>query len=872
MEAPVIVHRSAWLFLGCAVLGGACAKQTVRSAASPPPLVARVTTEQPRAAKNVAWGIPEFFEVGRRIQVSPNAPPVDTTGWPNAILQAAHRGPRAYLAAIADEQKQVFVYSEPDPSGRAHRFAMVLPEPRRFSTNGAATAYWGRDPAFMNFALEGARSFAGFVSAGAGGLRHARTTRARFGTGGVNPQDLENVYDLDGSRLTVLEHKGLVPGAPLSFLEYSVYDRDATADDAEPEPVDATELGMLTVALTPLREISWQERRSFESNGYRVVLVTGAHEQSYFLAAPVALEPRWSFGEAPTDLGPYVGSPSEATEAGPGSAAALLIPHAAQGSLLSGVVRDASEVAALLERGGRFVAELAAARNELFRGNTAAYSAYAARALVVAHRSAREPRALTEFTYGDAPRPSNAADFSAALRYGDAASALRGLVAVHRATPTPELRTAIGDIAESSLQALTRTGATLSRRFDQMALVTEHDDSDGRSDVFIDNGAAAVSVNHRRLVLSSGQSRAPAVTWGALGFTVDGAAASVDEARFSFGIDGSTLPSVVRSDQAALSVSRLFTPSTGSIQIRETAELRRRTPAVGVRYRFENRGPRPATVNDARITLADFLEYGAGANERSQNRYGLSRVVDGVPLPVGFWMENMSAPLWGDNFAAGEVDLTESYRRLGSRFLVVYGFDKAQVYFLTRRADQVILHNVRSQTKGGFDGFTSLEVRYHLDTTVEPHASLDLPEVLSYTLRAPLHSADGDGIPDQLQELAAMWTRVVTGQDLAGGPKDAALETDSQHVGLVYSWILAADALEGRSASPLPGREGIANALSEKLRRAALKGATFALGAVNQLRNAREFSSTYANGDDYGFHLAIFDWAYRRTCDARFRD
>jgi len=29
---------------------------------------------------------------------------------------------------------------------------------------------------------------------------------------------------------------------------------------------------------------------------------------------------------------------------------------------------------------------------------------------------------------------------------------------------------------------------------------------------------------------------------------------------------------------------------------------------------------------------------------------------------------------------------------------------------------------------------------------------------------------------------------------------------------------------------------------------------------------------TYANGNDYGFHVASFDWAYRQTCDARYRD
>lgn len=872
-EQAVMVNRTALVFVGCAALG-ACAEQTAQRAPLPPAVVPRVTRSEPRATKSEAWGIPEFFEVGRNVRVSPDSPPVDTTGWPNAILQAARRGPRAYLSALADEQRQVFVYPEPDPSGHVHRLAMVLPEPRVFSTNGLATAYWGSGAVFLNFGLEGARSFGGFVSTGSDGLRRARAMRARFAPGGVNPQDIENVYELDRSCLAVLEHKGLVPGAPVSFVEFSVYDRDATPDDEEPVPVDpAAEAGVLAVALTPLKELAWQDRRTFESNGYRVVIVTGSHDHSYFLAAPSSLEPRWAFGEAPTDLGPYVGNASDAEEGGAGSAAALLIPHAARGALLSGVVRDASEIPALLERGGRFLTELAAAREELARSNTGAYSVYAARALVASHRSSRDPRSLTEFPYGDAPQPTNSASFSGAIRYGsDAASALRGLSAVQRHSPDPELRRAIAEIAESSLQALTRSGATLSRRFDHMALVAEHDDTDGRSDVFIDNGAAAVAINHRRLVLSSGEPRMPGVTWGALGFTVDGASTSVDEARYAFALDGTTLPAVVRPDQEELAVSRLFTPSSGPLQVRETAELRRRTPVVSVRYRFENRGPRSVALNEARITLGDFLEYGAGANERSQNRYGLSRVVDGVRLPVGFWMEHMPAPLWGDNYGAGEVDLSEAYHRLGSRFLVVYGYEKAQVYFLTRRADQIVLRNVRAQAKGNYDGFTSLEVRYRLDATIEPHASFDLPEVLSYTLRAPLHSTDGDTIPDQLQELAPLWTRGVTGQDLEGTAKDVALETDSNHAGLVYSWIVAAEALDGSGIAAPATSAGSGVSLADKLRQSALKGANFALGAVNQLRNAREFASTYAHGRDYGFHLAVFDWAYRRTCDTRYRD
>jgi hypothetical protein len=871
----------AWLVVGGTV-AGACAARPV-SVAPPAAPERRVARESPFTRKSpalTAWGIPEFFEVGREVRLGAGSASTDTTGWPNTFLQrAAARNPRAYLSSGADEQRQVFIYPEPDARGGLRRFALVIPAPRIFSTNGVVTAYWGHSPLFVNFALEGARSFASFVTTTANGLPQLTTLRARLEPRGTNPQDLENVFELEGSGLAVLEHKGLVPGAPLSFLEYSVYDRDAIAEDAEPTPVDAAlQPRTLSVALTPLRERDWRGRRSFEASGYRVILTDGAQGHSYFVAVPLALEPRWAFGEASADLRLGLTNPSPQTDGGAGSAAALLIPHATRGALLSGVVRDANEVPALLERGARFLTELEAARHELAAGNTESYAAYAARAYVAAHRSRREPRALTQFAYGDAPPPTNAAAFSGAIRYGkDAASALRGLSGAYRAHRDPELRRAVAAIAESSLEALTPSGATLSKRFDEMAIVADHDDTDGRSDVFIDNGGAAVSFNHRRLVLSSGQSRSPGTTWGAFGLTVDGETRSVDEPRYAFSIDAGSLPQTLSPDQPKLGVSRFFVPDAGAVTIRETAELRRGVPAVSVRYRLENHGERSASVSEARITLADFMEYGTGANERSQNRYGLSRVVDGVRLPTAFWMEGMATPSWGDNFASGEVDLTEAYHRLGARFLVVYGFEKAQVYYLTQPADQLILHNVRRDTGANYDGFTRLEVRYHVQATLAPEASYDLPEVLSYTLRAPLHSADGDAVPDQLQELAPRWTRAVTGSlrpgnESAEAHPDMALETDAAQAALVYAWGLAADTLSERGgAGPESGADD-SSSLVTQLRGAAVRGASFALSALSELRNRSDVSNTYANGNDYGFHLAIFDWAYRETCDVRYRD
>jgi hypothetical protein len=851
----VVARPVLGLFLSAAALC-ACATRATQSLA--PPAGERRAEQRPNA--RVSWGIPRFFEVGRGVRLAADAPAVDTTLWPDAFQRASRVGSRAYLSAAADDQSSVFVYPELDPHQQVRRYAVIVPKPKTFATNGIVTAFWGQSPLLMNFALGSARSFASFASVTPGGSRRVIPLRARLEPSGVNPQDIENVYELEQSRLNVFEHKGLVPGEPLSFLEFEIYDRDSTADDAEPRAIDASlSESTLSVGLMPLRDARWTHRQSFESNGYRVVLVGDQSGESYFLAAPLELKPSSGFGEATTDLTLGQLDSRDGVDVGAGSAAALTLERPTHGWFFSGVVRGADELPSLLERGARFRARLQEARRGLMAGVTREFAAQTAHAFVLAHRSHRDPKTLTRFAHGDAAQPANSTASSAGMRYGqDLASALRGLISVQRTRPDPTLVPAIADFAESSLDVMTASGATFSQRFDQLALVARHDQVLGRSDVLVDNGSVAVAINHRRLLLASPGAHVPALTWGAFGATIDGRSSSVDEARYEFSIDAASLPTVVSADETSLAVSRLFTPDSGRVTVRETARLIRGFPAVSVLYQLENRGEQPALVSDARITVADFLEYGAGENESSQNRYGLGHVADGVRLPVGFWMEGMKAPLWGDNLAPGELDLSALYRSLEARFVLVYGYDRAQIYFFSRPVDGLFLHNGHDG-----EGLTRLEARYQAQAKLQPHRGYDLPEVLSYTLRAPLSSADGDTIPDQLQELAPLWAQLVATRANARAQVTPSLETDSGHAALVYSWVLAADLLDSVAAN---------TTLVTRLKHSALRGSAFALTNVTELRNQNDWLPTYANGHDYGFHLAVFDWAYRETCDVRYRD
>src|SRR5262249_51523080 len=136
----------------------------------------------------------------------------------------------------------------------------------------------------------------------------------------------------------------------------------------------------------------------------------------------------------------------------------------------------------LLERARAFLGESRQARAGLAaRGPTLSFLHHYVRQFLTAHPSVRDRRALTEFAYGDAALPANAAPLSGTIRYtSDQASALRALSEYYRVSRDAFALEAISGLAESSLQALTASGAVRSKRFDQLAVSAENDTANAR--------------------------------------------------------------------------------------------------------------------------------------------------------------------------------------------------------------------------------------------------------------------------------------------------------------------------------------------------------------------------------------------------------
>lgn len=899
------------------------------------------------------WAIPHFFEVGRQVRLAPGGAPVDTTRWIHQALDrdATHR--KSDRTATADDAWKIFTYPEIDrgddqgnDSGGAvsRRYALLVPKPRPYSTNGHTVACWEPSADAFNFGVEHSRTFGHLADLGSVGaapvIRHLEREIQPAGAN-VNVQAYQLEYAIEGTDDVLWEHKGLIPELPVSFDRFRLERPAPHAGDATPfAPVHqhlpraavARPLA-LEIGLIPTDSPAWARLESIAVGGYRVLLATDGHGESYFLAAPLALNPSWYFGDVAADLVvesvlpagrmraargglPGAGPASRAATTGSDepppparaagqAAAALFFPDVVGGTVFSGKVFSKEELPDRLLQAAAFLAAHDEAQAELRAHGPEGpgFLRHYAHTFLEAHRSRVDPRALTAEAHGDAFHAVNAPEPSGGTRHGgDQARALLGLVGYQRKTNDPSVVEAIWGLAEASMEAMTPSGAVFRNRFDEMLMAEEEDTNTGRADVFIDNGAVSIGFNHRRLVIRGGAPRVAGATWGAVSMVLGGKLETVESGDYGFAIDAATIPETVRADQESLEIARLFTRRDGTLRVRETAALARGIPAARVEEEIENLGTVPRVLGEIRMTIGDFLHYGDGLTEMSQNRYGLGAVVEGERLPVGLWMEGMREPLWGDNFPPGWVDLTEAYRKYRPRFLVVHGYAKAEVYYLPQAADQLVMFNAAGGPPGGdgYRGWTTLQARYRIGKTLGHGATFRSPPVYTYLMRVPLFSADGDTVPDALQSLVPLWTDLVEASrkhrseaalraelaarpdreraQLLAGLLHTTLEPDDTSIILQMAWMACADRLAelADAAHNDDNDDNDERRLLERrarlVRESAVRAAYDSLTAWTELRGRSDLMPSYGMGSNYGFHLLVFDWAYRTTGDTRFRD
>jgi hypothetical protein len=838
------------------------------------------------------WGFPGFFEIGTRVRLSPAADPVDTSNWLTTTSDAERR--LHYVDDVEGPASRFFVYSEPDPtSGGYRRLAVRLPRPRRFATNGQITAHWGALANAFDFGVEGSATFGNLSYRDEHGIRVIRPLKARFEYAGVNVQDAEMVYDIEGSSLSVLEHKGLVPELPVSFERITIYDRSSAGDDKEPTPVEAgADPFELVVGLRSRRFETWKSLEVFDAREHRIVHVTDDAGNGYFVAVPLASRPTAYLGAAAVDGAVGATSLADRNAAENEAAGALIAESSAAETVLSGRAHDRADVIRCIDGATEFLRTFDHATHSLRQGNVEDFSRYYAHSLLDSYRSAHDPRAVTEVPYGDSALASNAAPGYGGIGFArDQPSVLTGLVSYFRRTRDRTVLESIGHLAESTAEAITPLGSVWARRFDEMGIAAESDPNTGRADAFIDNGGMAVNFNHAHLVLERSRPRTPGITWGALEPVIDGTAQPVDGAAYRFAIDPTALGQNDSVPRESLGVDRLFARVDGRVRVRERAQLQRGAPFVRIDGGIENTGSKPLHVDEVRVTLGDFFQYGAGIGEIAQNRYGFGRSADGFRIHLGFWMEGMPAPIWGDTSPPGWVDVTDSFDRYRARFLCVFGYDRAALYYLEAPPSAVTLYN---GADGAAPGWTTLQVRYKVGADLAPGEVRRIPAAYAYVDWAPLFSADDDTIPDELQSLAPVWARLVATvkDDATDRDRERRLQALSDPEGnrlraLLHNTLESDDGYASMQGSlmeaadlyrDLAGENIERNAAAEFARRAsvlrsaALRGAEFTLRAMEQLRSRPDLMPAFGTTNQYGMHVLVFDWAYRETCDSRYRD
>jgi hypothetical protein len=236
------------------------------------PLSARRPSSPSTAIAPLDWGIPRFFEIGTAVPFGSTRRPIDTEGWLGALTAGRGTSEREH----DDPPPRAFVYSEPEAEGGTlHRFALILPGSQPYATNGTVVAHWSDPPDAFDFGFEGVHTFGSVTAAGDPASR-PRVLRARFSPSGVNAQDQEIVYDLEGTAFSLLEHRGLVPGTAASFDRFTLFDgartRARAPESAEPVPLaPSPDTPAVTIGLRPPRDSSWKTVTALVLSAHRVL-------------------------------------------------------------------------------------------------------------------------------------------------------------------------------------------------------------------------------------------------------------------------------------------------------------------------------------------------------------------------------------------------------------------------------------------------------------------------------------------------------------------------------------------------------------------------------------------------------------------------
>src|SRR3989338_2177003 len=730
--------------------------------------------------------------------------------------------------------------------------------------------------------------------------------------GGSNPQDLEAVYKLTNLPYNMHEHKGLLPGIPVSFLRYSFFDK-AQKDNEDIKPLK-TPL-KLSVGMAPIEGQSWQKIEEFETDGYKVV-ITYDEKSAYFQAFPKTMNPKFFTGDVSSDLvrsqdvhlfdpvvavgkniekgmnqfkwkvgsiKPLFGTAVNKQGAG------MVFSNVSKGTIFSGQVKISDktkeEITQHLAKAESFLKTYYDAMSALKKGDVMKYSKFLVKVVMQTHQSKIDPRTLTEGPYADWMNIENVKHWFANQWFGsdmDWLSAINEyyIATIEQGNPDQEALKAILVLSDwMHKEGLTQSGAFYMKKGFAMMLVPEYDKNTGRIDVFIDNSLISICFNHVRIIIRRGYERIPCVTWGAFETEIEywnkefnnfnkGKKEAVDEGQYHFSIDMNTVPETFKIFQDSFLVARDWKRLGGDVLIKDFVGVDRGIPVAKIYNEVHNTGTEPFKLKKMVMNIADYLHLSDSRNDMKENQYGMSPDYKQISLPIGFYMEG-SPVFYGheyDQFPKFQwKDFTDEYLKLkkqgkAPRYMVLYGFDRTVIYRIPeefKEGDRIRLYN-SDPARTNHKGWEKAQIEFQTNRVLKPGESAKSPEIESYVIWSSLASKNTNLYPDELEYLAPKWV-----QDVIGDVKSfLSIETDYAGAGATTALIKTAKTMKkiGNTEKYLQNRTD------------ALKGVDFSLKHWKLLSENTNFMPSFGIMRYYGYLGYLADWAYEETGEQKYLD
>jgi len=386
--------------------------------------------------------------------------------------------------------------------------------------------------------------------------------------------------------------------------------------------------------------------------------------------------------------------------------------------------------------------------------------------------------------------------------------------------------------------------------------------SDGT--IRIDNSLTAIDINYiDRLTFRQGYEPLGAFEVSEGVVTINGIPFEINNPqKFSFGVE---LPENVVPNQDKLKAIRRFVSSF--MKVEEEVTLERGIRGARVQYNFTAR--QPGTTIDS---------YRVGVNFLDADEYRVTNPNGYVGIPntvVGLWIPGIDRPFYAHEMLQearnqgleGEQaekwinqQINEAIRKTGTDYIAFFGWDKFVIMYSPKGIENLVIkYGDTDLDEDNIVEWTSAQFEFTANKTLGPGETFTGKPVYFSHSFATLSLVDKNGLPVE-RYLVTEWIR----RRKEGIRDGMALDSN-------YAYPLPALTLgqtsdfyrELAEQETDPEKKSEYQRLAQEYGDAALKAAVFAKKVFDTSFGRKEFVPPYGIMRFYGYHAALYEWAYR---------